>query len=73
MNDTQFTAISKLLRLRGSASQEAARLHLVEDVPVTESARRVGVTYQAASQAIKSVQAGMDLARVAVGLTSSPG
>ena len=61
MNAQQFDIIAQLLSLRGGASQEAARLHLIDGVAVAEAAARVGVTYQAASQAVKRVLAGFAL------------
>lgn len=61
MNAQQFDIIAQLLSLRGGASQGAARLHLIDGVPVAQAAGQVGVTYQAASQAVKRVRAGAAL------------
>ena len=42
MNAAQFEALAELLRMRGGASQEAARLVLVEGIAPAEAARRTG-------------------------------
>lgn len=63
MNADQFTALAELLRLRGGASQEAARLVLVEGFAPAEAARQAGTTPQAVSNVLASCRRGLDLAR----------
>lgn len=63
MTEDQFTALAELLRMRGGASQEAARLVLVEGLSTTEAARRVGTSPQGVSNVLASCRRGLDLAR----------
>ncbi|WP_003294377.1 hypothetical protein [Stutzerimonas stutzeri] len=67
MTGEQFGALAELLRLRGGASQEAARLVLVEGLAPAEAARQAGTTPQAVSNALASCRRGLELARVAAG------
>ena len=62
MTPEQFAALAALLRLRGGASQEAARLVLVEGMPPSKAARQAGTTPQAVSNALASCRRGMALA-----------
>lgn len=62
----QFAALAELLRLRGGASQEAARLVLVDGLTPAEAARQAGTTPQAVSNVLASCRRGLDLARRAV-------
>lgn len=64
MTTEQFAALAELLRLRGGASQEAARLVLVDGLAPTEAARQAGTTPQAVSNALASCRRGIELARV---------
>ena len=66
LTDDQFTALAELLRLRGGASQEAARLVLVDGLAPAEAARRAGTSPQATSNALASCRRGLELARRAV-------
>lgn len=66
MTDAQFSALAELLRLRGGASQEAARLVLVDGIAPAEAARQAGTTPQATSNALASCRRGLELARRAV-------
>jgi hypothetical protein len=50
MTDDQFAALAELLRLRQSASGEAARLVLVEGLSVGDAAACVGISSPAASK-----------------------
>lgn len=64
----QFDAIAQLLRmLPGSTRRELARLVLVEGLTQADAARRLDTTHQAASNAVRAVSAGLELARRAVG------
>lgn len=63
MTENQFTALAELLRMRGGASQEAARLVLVEGLSTTEAARRVGTSPQGVSNVLASCRRGLELAR----------
>lgn len=67
MTPDQFDALAELLRLRGGASQEAARLVLVNGLSPTEAARKAGITPQAMSNALASCRRGLDLARRVAG------
>lgn len=63
ISDDGFEALAELIRLRGGASQEAARLVLVEGVPPGEAAKRTGTSPQAVSNAVASCRRGMRLAQ----------
>lgn len=67
MTSEQFQALAELLRLRGSASQEAARLVLVDGLSPSEAARQAGTTPQAVSNVLASCRRGLDLAKIAAG------
>lgn len=67
MTDAQFTALAELLRLRAGPAQIVARMVLVEGLGVPEAARSAGLEYTAASQAVRRVQRGLELARIAAG------
>ncbi|MDH1341528.1 hypothetical protein [Ectopseudomonas oleovorans] len=62
MNAAQFEALAELLRMRGGASQEAARLVLVEGIAPAEAARRTGIKPQAVNNVLNSCQRGIELA-----------
>jgi len=59
----QFDALAELLRLRGGASQEAARLVLVDGLSTTEAARQVGLSSQAVSKVLATCRRGLELAQ----------
>ena len=63
MTEEQFMALAELLRMRGGASQEAARLVLVEGLCTTEAARKVGTSPQGVSNVLASCRRGLELAR----------
>lgn len=67
MTAEQFAALAELLRLRQSASREAARLVLVEGMSVGEAAQRAGISSQGVSNALASCQRGIELARLVAG------
>lgn len=67
MTPDQFAALAQLLRMRGGAAQEVARLALVEGVPAREGAQRTGMDERQAYGAVQRARAGLDLARRAVG------
>lgn len=67
MTADQFTALAELLRLRAGPAQIVARMVLVEGLGVPEAARSAGLEYTAASQAVRRVQRGLELARIAAG------
>lgn len=68
MTSDQFAALAELLRLRAGPAQQVANLVLVDGLAVPEAARRVGLEYTAASQAVRRVRRGLELARVAAGI-----
>lgn len=63
MTEEQFMALAELLRMRGGASQEAARLVLVEGLSTTAAARKVGTSPQGVSNVLASCRRGLELAR----------
>ena len=63
MTEEQFMALAELLRMRGGASQEAARLVLVKGLSTTEAARQVGTSPQGVSNVLASCRRGLELAR----------
>jgi len=63
LTDDQFQALAELLRLRGGASQEAARLVFVEGLSTTEAGKRVGCSPQAVSNVLASCRRGIELAQ----------
>lgn len=67
MTDDQFAALAKLLRLRGGAAQEVARLVLVEGLSVPDAAARAGLELRAAYYAVERAQQGYALAKRACG------
>jgi len=56
MTPERFSAIARLISMRGGASQEAARLVLVEGLRPIEAARRTGVSAQAVCNAVARVR-----------------
>lgn len=69
MNDQAFRAIVKLLRMTGAPSIEAARLVLVDGKTQKEAALATGLTAPGVSQAVRKCRAGLELARVAAGVS----
>lgn len=67
MTNEQFDALAELLRLRGGASQEAARLVLVNGLDRATAAQRAGVTADALRKCLKRCEEGLALARIACG------
>jgi hypothetical protein len=67
LTEAQFTALAQLLRLRTGTAQDAVRLHLVQGLSVPDAARAAGVDYQLALKAVYRVNAGLELAKLAVG------
>ena len=67
MTPSQFAALAELLRLRGGASQEAARLVLVEGMQPSAAARLAGTTPQAVSNTLASCRRGLELSALACG------
>lgn len=63
MTAEQFAALAELIKLRGGASQEAARLVLVDGVIPAEAARRTGLKPSAVSGVVGSCRRGIELAR----------
>ena len=63
MTADQFAALAELLRLRAGPAQIVARMVLVDGLSVPEAARSAGLEYTAASQAVRRVQRGLDLAK----------
>jgi len=64
----QFDALAKLMRSRAKQkSRQAAFLHLVERVSVTEAAQRSGISPNAASHAIRRARTALKLAYVVAG------
>lgn len=68
MTPDQFQAICKLLRIRSGSSKRAAELVLVHGHRKSESARTAGCTPHAVGQVVRRIEAGIELARAAVGV-----
>ncbi|WP_045884683.1 hypothetical protein [Pseudomonas chlororaphis] len=68
IDSKQFDALADLIRLRVGASQDAARLVLVEGLAPGEAARRVGATPQAVSNVLASCRKGLKLAQQVCGM-----
>jgi hypothetical protein len=68
MTNDQFDALSALLRLRGSRSQEAARLVLVDGYPVQQAASEAGVSPASAAGTLAAIERGLAMARKACGI-----
>lgn len=73
MTNAQFDALAQLLRFRGTPSQEAARMVLVDGVRQADAARETGVTPAAVNNAVTSCRRGMELVRLAAGLDPDQG
>jgi TrfB plasmid transcriptional repressor len=67
MTPAQFDALSRLLRLRPGPARECARLVLVDGLRQVDAMAVTGLSEQGASNAVRRVQAGLELARVAAG------
>lgn len=67
MTDLQFQALAELLSLRSGPAREAARLVLVDGLPVGAAAVQAGVSQPSASNALARCRRGMELARRVVG------
>ena len=67
-----FAALAQLLRLRGGAAQEVARLVLVDGLSVSDASARTGLELRAAYYAVERAKQGLELARNATGCSSSP-
>lgn len=52
----QFHAIAVLIRMRGGPSEEAARLVLVDGMRPCDAARKVGLSPQGVSDAVRRVK-----------------
>lgn len=67
ITEKQFDAIATLLRLvPTSTAYSIARAVHVDGLSIGDAARALGTTYNAAHQAVNRVNAGMELAKVAV-------
>ena len=71
MTPEQFSALAQLMQLRNGPAHEAAQLVLVDGLTVTEAARKVGLSPQAASNSVQRCRRGFVLARVAAGHPSA--
>lgn len=67
MNAEQFEALAELIKMRGGASQEAARLVLIDGIAPAEAARRTGIKPQAVNNVLNSCKRGIELARKVCG------
>lgn len=63
MTAEQFRALSELLSLRPGPAQDCARLVLVDGLTQAQACERTGLSRQAAHQAVKRAQRGLELAR----------
>jgi hypothetical protein len=65
MTETQFDALTKLLRLRDGPTREVVKKVLVHGYKIPVAAREVGLEYRSAHQAVTRAQRGIELAREA--------
>ena len=72
MTNDQFNALAQMLRLRGGAAKEVARLVLVDGLSVSDASARTGLELCAAYYAVERAKQGLELARNAIGCSSSP-
>jgi len=56
MTPERFSAIARLIRMRGGQSQEAARLVLVDGLRPSEAARKTGLSAQSVCNAVARVR-----------------
>lgn len=63
LRPAQFEALATLLRLRGGAAQEVARLVMVDGLAVPEAAQAQGLGLRTAYSAVQRVREGYELAR----------
>ena len=71
LTQTQFDALVKLLRAdRRSNRYKIALQVMVNSVEIAEAARLVGTSYNAAHQAVKGYRNGLELAKIAAGITN---
>jgi hypothetical protein len=56
MTPERFAALSRLIRMRGGAAQDAARLVLVRGMRPVDAARETGVTPQSVCNAVARVR-----------------
>jgi predicted DNA-binding protein (UPF0251 family) len=61
MAPERFAAIARLIRMRGGAAQEAARLVLVEGMRPADAARATGLSPQGVCNAVARVRRADDL------------
>lgn len=69
MTLNQWRDLQKLIGRGESAGTEAARLHLVEGLSITEAAKRAGCSPQTASNAVVRRRESIDLCRSVAGVT----
>lgn len=67
MTADQFNALADLLRLRNGPAKGVARMVLVEGAALADAARVQQMSYQAAHQAVKRAQRGIELAKRVTG------
>ena len=68
MTPAQFATLADLLRLRGGASQECARLVLVDGAQVSVAADKTGLGLRAAYNAVQRVRAAHEAVVLAYGM-----
>lgn len=68
----QFDALSDLLRLRTGPARVAVRLVMVDGLTVPDAARKAGMDYRAAHQAVKRAKRGLAIAKTAAGFPPDP-
>jgi hypothetical protein len=67
MNSEQFSALSRLMRLRASAAADGLRLVLVDGLSQADAAARSGATRQAVGRGVKSARQCIEDAAVLTG------
>ena len=72
MSDGQFLALATLLRLKDGSQREGARRVLVEGRAQADVARELGISPSALGNTLRACRGGLELARIACGLSDAP-
>lgn len=72
VNNDQFDALAKIMRLRTGAQQDAARLVLVGGMRQVDAARQHGISTAALGATMRSCRRGVALAGIICGVPQKP-
>lgn len=68
MTQDQFDALAELLRLRGGAAKEAARMVLIDGLSPADAARATGISPQSVTNAVTRCRKGLALSKIVAGV-----